>query len=87
MAGKVSGSIPIRRRERTFTQVSSPVFLQCRANLVDFHCQSTKEDKICLADECPANLELFRRSALARRRYDDLAHRPFNRLFLPEEHR
>lgn len=58
-----------------------------RADLVDFHCQSTKEDKICLAAECPANLELFRRLALARRRYDDLAHRPFNRLFLPEEHR
>ena len=36
--------------------------------------------------QCSANLELFRQSALARRRYDHSAHRPFNGLFLPEEH-
>jgi hypothetical protein len=69
-----------------YTRIFSGLFAVGRDDLVDFNCQSSKEGKTCLASACPANLELFRRSALARRRYDHLAHRPFNRLFLSEEH-
>ena len=70
-----------------YTRVFSGLFAVGRDDLVNFNCQSSKEEKICPVADCPANLELFRRSALARRRYDHLAHRPFNGLFLPEEHR
>jgi hypothetical protein len=69
-----------------YTRVFSGLFAAGRDDLVNFNCQSAKEEKTCSTADCPANLELFRRSALARRRYDHLAHRPFNRLFLPEEH-
>jgi hypothetical protein len=69
-----------------YTRLFAGLFATGRDDLVDFNCQSTKEQRICPAAECSANLELFRQSALARRRYDHLAHRPFNGLFLPEEH-
>ncbi|MEI9892549.1 MAG: hypothetical protein WDN28_01155 [Chthoniobacter sp.] len=57
-----------------------------RDDLVDFNCQSSQEEGTCPVANCPHNLELFRQSALARRHYDKLAHRPIHRLFLPTEH-
>lgn len=55
-------------------------------DLVDFNCKSCQESGLCPVLECTSNLEWFQRSALDRRNYDRMAHRPFNRLFLPQEH-
>jgi hypothetical protein len=55
-------------------------------DLVDFNCQSAKEEKLCFVADCPFNLEQYKQSLLNRRTYERLACRPFNRLFLPEEH-
>jgi hypothetical protein len=67
-----------------YTRVFSGLFVTGRDNLVDFTCKSCQEGRTCLAADCLGNLEIFRQSALARRRHD--AHRPFNRLFLSEKH-
>ena len=69
-----------------YTRVFAGLFVAGRDDLVDFNCQSSKEERICPVADCPHNLEVFRQSALARRHYDQLAHQPFNRLFLPTEH-
>ena len=55
-------------------------------DLVDFNCQSAREEDTCFHAHCPDNLLRFRSSLLDRRKYERLACRPFNRLFLPEEH-
>lgn len=55
-------------------------------HLVDFNCQSAKEEKLCFATDCPFNLEHYKTSLINRRTHERLASRPFNRLFLPEEH-
>lgn len=55
-------------------------------DLVDFNCQSAREEDTCFHEHCPDNLLRFRSSLLDRRKYERLASRPFNRLFLPEEH-
>ena len=39
-------------------------------DLVDFNCQSAREEKVCPVAECPWNLAEFRRSALNRRHHD-----------------
>lgn len=70
-----------------YTRVFSGLFAVGQDDLMNSNCQSSKEETSCQFADCPANLELFRRSALARRRHDHLAHRPFNGLFLPEENR
>jgi hypothetical protein len=69
-----------------YTRIFAGLFVTGRDDLVDFNCQSSKEERICPSADCPHNLELFRQSARARRHYDQLAHQPFNRLFLPTEH-
>ncbi|HEY5753306.1 MAG TPA: hypothetical protein VIT21_09165 [Chthoniobacterales bacterium] len=67
-----------------YTRLFAGLFVTGRDDLADFNCQSSQEGGTCLIADCPGNLALFRRSALARRHYEHLAHRPFNRLFLPE---
>lgn len=67
-----------------YTRIFAGLFVAGRDDLLDFNCQSSKEERICPVAECPHNLELFRQSALARRHYDKLAHRPIHRLFLPK---
>ncbi len=69
-----------------YTRVFAGLFTVGRDDLVNFNCQSSKEERTCTTAECPWNLEWFQQSALARRHYGYLAHRPFNRLFLPAEH-
>lgn len=54
--------------------------------LVDFNCQSAREEKLCFVEPCPENLERYRKSLLDRRNHERLARRPFHRLFLPKEH-
>jgi hypothetical protein len=55
-------------------------------DLVDFNCQSAREEGLCFASPCGDNLVRFRDSLLDRRKYERLASGPFNRLFLPTEH-
>lgn len=55
-------------------------------DLVDFNCQSAREEGLCFHERCDGNLLLYRDSLLARRTYERLGCRPFHRLFLPAEH-
>jgi hypothetical protein len=69
-----------------YTRVFAGLFATGHDNLVDFNCQSAKEEKLCFLADCPDNLEHYRESLLNRRSYERLASRPFNGLFLPAEH-
>lgn len=69
-----------------YTRLFAGLFVTRRDDLVDFNCYSSNEEGTCPLTHCPGNLDWFRQSALARRHYGYLAHRPFNRLFLPTEH-
>lgn len=52
-------------------------------DLVDFNCQSAREQGTCHVADCSKNLMPFRQSLLDRRAYERLACRPIHRLFLP----
>ena len=55
-------------------------------NLVDFNGKSAREEGLCFIEGCTDDLEPFRNSLLYRRKYERLACRPLNGLFLPNEH-
>lgn len=55
-------------------------------DLVDFNCQSAREEGNCFVAQCDENLQRYRDSLLERRTHARLACRPFNRLFLSGEH-
>ncbi len=69
-----------------FTRMFAGLFVTGHDDLVDFNCQSAKEEKLCFAADCPYNLATYKKSLIERRNYERLAGRPFNGLFLPEEH-
>ncbi len=69
-----------------YTRIFTGLFVTGHDDLIDFNCQSAKEEKLCFVDDCPDNLERFKKSLLHRRQYERLACRPFNGLLLPEEH-
>ena len=69
-----------------YARVFAGLFATGRDDLVDFNCVSAQEQKTCPLSNCGFNLQQFQQSALDRRAHDRLAHRPFNRLFLPSEH-
>jgi hypothetical protein len=69
-----------------YTRIFAGLFATGRDDLVDFNCQSAKEEKLCFVVDCPFNLEQYKKSLLNRRKYERLASRPVNGLFLPEEH-
>jgi len=69
-----------------YTRLFSGLFATGVDDLVDFNCQSAKEEKLCFLCDCPDNLAEFRKSLLERRYYERLGSWPFNRLFLPAEH-
>ncbi len=69
-----------------YTRLFSGLFATGADDLVDFNCVSAQEQRTCTDSHCGFNLAQFRESALQRRRHDELAHRPFNRLFLSSEH-
>ena len=69
-----------------FARVFSGLFVAGVDDLVDFNCKSAREEGICFVEHCNENLLRFRSSLLDRRKYERLACRPLNRLFLPEEH-
>ncbi|MEO7931594.1 MAG: hypothetical protein ABIT76_00400 [Chthoniobacterales bacterium] len=69
-----------------YTRLFAGLFMVRHDDMVDFNCQSTKEEKGCPVTDCPANLAHFRQSALTRRNYGYMAHRPFNRLISSHQH-
>ncbi len=69
-----------------YTRLFAGLFVSGRDDLVDFNCVSAQEQGTCTLSGCGFNLLNFKESALERRAHDKLAHRPFNRLFLPSEH-
>src|SRR5271165_54401 len=52
-------------------------------DLVDFNCQSAREQGTCHVADCHGNLLPFKQSVLDRRSHERLACRPIDRLFLP----
>ena len=73
-------------RAEFYVRLFAGAFVSGPDNLVDFNCQSAKEEMLCTSANCPFNLALYRTSLMNRKKYERLARRPFNRLFLPEEH-
>lgn len=73
-------------RAEFYTRLFGGLFVTGVDNLVDFNCQSAKEERFCFIPDCRFNLEDYKNSLLDRRKYERLARRPFNRLFLPAEH-
>jgi hypothetical protein len=69
-----------------FARVFTGLFVAGVDDLVDFNCQSAREEGICFVEHCSENLLHFRDSLLERRTHERLARRPINRLFLPAEH-
>jgi hypothetical protein len=55
-------------------------------DLIDFNCLSTKEKGFCFQTDESCDLDDFRLSLIERRKYERLADRPFNRLFLQNKH-
>ena len=69
-----------------YTRMFSGLFATGGDDLVDFNCVSAQEARVCTHPERGCDLHDFRQSLLDRRTHERLAHRPFNRLFLPHEH-
>jgi hypothetical protein len=67
-----------------YTRVFSGLVATGIDDLIGFNCRSTKEKGLCHLNNHGCNLEKFRGSLLERRRYERLADRPFNRLFLSD---
>jgi hypothetical protein len=55
-------------------------------NLEHFGCIPVQESKYCNDKQYSCNLECYKQSLIERLRYERLASRPFNGLFLPVEH-
>lgn len=69
-----------------YTRVFAGLFWTGRDDLVDFNARSIREKKLGLDPADPGRIDALRRSLLERRHHGRLAHRPFNRLFLSNEH-
>jgi hypothetical protein len=69
-----------------YTRLFAGLFVDGTDDLVDLNCASAQEQGTCTFTNCGCNLAEFRGSALERRKHDQLAHRPFNRLFLSSRH-
>lgn len=70
-------------RAEMYTRVFAGLVATRRDDLVDFNCQSAREQGTCHVADCRQNLLPFKQSLLDRRAYERLACRPIHRLFLP----
>jgi hypothetical protein len=71
-------------RAEFYTRIFAGLFAARYDDLVDFNCQSSREQRICPVADCHQNLLSFRQSLSERRTYERLACRPVHRLFFPE---
>lgn len=69
-----------------YARVFTGLFVCGVDDLIDFNCQSAREEGLCFVPHCQENLVPYQQSLLDRRTHERLARRPFNRLFLPNEH-
>jgi len=69
-----------------YARVFTGAFVTGVDDLVDFNCQSAREEGLCFVENCRENLAPFRTSLIHRKHYERLGCRPFNRLFLSTEH-
>jgi len=77
------GCDPATRAE-LYTRVFAGLVAARYDDLVDFNCQSAREQGTCHVADCGKNLLPFRQSLLDRRAYERLACRPIHGLFFPE---
>jgi hypothetical protein len=68
-------------RAELYTRVFAGLVAARYDDLVDFNCQSAREQGTCHVAECHKNLLPFRQSVLDRRSHERLACRPIHRLF------
>ena len=83
--GQWHGYDPASRAD-FYTRLFTGLFVTGTDDLIAFNSQSAREHKLLPDEHCSDNLEPYRQSLLERRKHERLAHRPFNRLFLPGEH-
>jgi hypothetical protein len=69
-----------------YTRIFAGQFVTGVDDLVDFNCLSTQEKQLCFLPGEHCTLDLLKKSLLARRKHGRLASRPFNGVFLPDEH-
>jgi hypothetical protein len=70
-------------RAELYTRVFAGLVVARYDDLIDFNCQSAREQGTCHVADCHNNLLPFRQSLLDRRAYERLACRPIHRLFFP----
>jgi hypothetical protein len=70
-------------RAEFYTRVFAGLVAARYDDLVDFNCQSAREQGTCHVPDCHNNLLPFRQSLLDRRAYERLASRPIHGLFFP----
>ncbi len=80
-----NGNDPATRAE-FYVRIFAGLFLAGPDDLVDFNCQSTREQHLCPVADCPFNLMGCQQSALERREHDQLAHRSIDGMFLSKKH-
>ena len=73
-------------RAEFYSRVFAGLVVARYDDLVDFNCQSAREQETCYVADCSKNLLPFKQSLLDRRSHERLACRPFHGLFFPEEH-
>jgi hypothetical protein len=71
-------------RAEFYTRIFAGLVAARYDDLVDFNCQSSREQRTCPVADCHLNLLPFRQSLLERRAYERLACRPVHRLFFPD---
>lgn len=79
------GYVPALRAD-FYTRVFSGLVATGQDDLKDFDCATARDAKMCFVPDCRDNLDRFRNSLTERIKYERLACRPLNGLFLPEEH-
>jgi len=70
-------------RAELYTRVFAGLVAARYDDLVDFNCQSAREQGTCHVADCHSSLLPFKQSLLDRRTYERLACRPIHRLFCP----
>ena len=73
-------------RAEFYSRVFAGLVVARYDDLVDFNCQSAREQATCHVADCSKNLLPFKQSLLDRRSHERLACRPFHRLFFPEQY-
>lgn len=79
------GYVPALRADFYTRLICSQAMLDPSA-LATFSCEYMRRAHFCLQDDGTEHLKDYQHSILDRKRYERLASRPFNRLFLPAKH-